>query len=163
MNDEMNELVDDELLAAPDELSTQYVTNYVVGFAFTRHADKVLLIRKEHPEWQKGKLNGVGGVMRPGETPVEAMVRKFENETGCKSEPSMWRLFAITTFKEVVLYSLTMRSNVVYQYGSRGEEVIMVNAKDVGGVLLPEVVHDVPYLVPLALHDGVRVARIDAF
>ena len=34
---------------------------YVVGFMFNPTEDAVLLIRKTHPAWQKGKLNGVGG------------------------------------------------------------------------------------------------------
>ena len=32
-----------------------------VGFIFSHDLDKVLLISKKRPAWQKGRLNGVGG------------------------------------------------------------------------------------------------------
>lgn len=38
--------------------------HYVVGFQFARRGNLVTLIRKNHPEWQAGKLNGVGGKTR---------------------------------------------------------------------------------------------------
>jgi 8-oxo-dGTP diphosphatase len=54
---------------------------YVVGLLFDddRH---VLLIKKTHPEWQEGKLNGIGGRVRDDEMPFEAMVREFKEECG---------------------------------------------------------------------------------
>ena len=38
----------------------------VVGFAFTEDRRSVILIRKNRPEWQAGRLNGVGGHIEPG-------------------------------------------------------------------------------------------------
>lgn len=55
-------------------------TRYVVGFVF--HDDEVLLIEKNRPSWQRGRLNGVGGHVEPGETFLQAMVREFAEETG---------------------------------------------------------------------------------
>ena len=66
-------------------------TMYCVGFLF--YGDKVLLIRKEKPEWQKGKLNGVGGKVEKGETARDAMVREMKEETGIVTQPSEWTLF----------------------------------------------------------------------
>lgn len=56
---------------------------YVVGFLFNTDLD-VLLIRKNRPEWQAGKLNGIGGKIEDGEEPLEAMVREFEEEAGVR-------------------------------------------------------------------------------
>ena len=62
--------------------------SYVCGFLFTdpdaaqSHLLQVLLIRKLRPAWQKGYLNGIGGKIEPGETPLEAMNREFEEEAG---------------------------------------------------------------------------------
>ncbi|MCP3924893.1 MAG: NUDIX domain-containing protein [Desulfobacterales bacterium] len=56
--------------------------NFVVGFAFTEDKKQVLLVRKEKPPWQKGHLNGVGGKVKKGETPLEAMMREGHEETG---------------------------------------------------------------------------------
>ena len=55
---------------------------YVVGFAFDAAAERVALIRKNKPQWQAGKWNGIGGHVGPGETPGSAMVREFHEETG---------------------------------------------------------------------------------
>lgn len=63
---------------------------YVVGFVFTPDRDRVVLIEKLRPAWQKGRLNGVGGKIEAGETPLDAMVREFEEETGVYIDPSSW-------------------------------------------------------------------------
>jgi 8-oxo-dGTP diphosphatase len=34
---------------------------YVLGFMFSSDHSEVALIRKRKPEWQRGKLNGIGG------------------------------------------------------------------------------------------------------
>jgi 8-oxo-dGTP pyrophosphatase MutT (NUDIX family) len=59
---------------------------YVVGFMFTDDTLQVLLIRKTHPRWQAGFLNGIGGHVETGEFPPEALRREFYEETGEKSE-----------------------------------------------------------------------------
>lgn len=68
---------------------------YVVGFLFWK--DWVLLLIKNKPDWQAGKLNGIGGKVEPGENFLAAMVREWNEETlgemSVFSEP--WREFAI--------------------------------------------------------------------
>lgn len=59
---------------------------YALGFAFDKDFKQVVLIRKNKPTWQKGLLNGVGGKVEPGETPYNAMVREFREETGVLHE-----------------------------------------------------------------------------
>lgn len=68
-----------------------------------------LLIRKTHPEWQKGKLNGIGGKIEKKEkltsngivdhwlleTPFEAMIREFHEETGITTTRERWHCFHI--------------------------------------------------------------------
>ena len=60
----------------------------VLGFYFERFRDEwlVWLIRKERPEWQRGKLNGIGGHIEPGERPADAMRREFREEAGLDVE-----------------------------------------------------------------------------
>jgi len=53
----------------------------VVGFPFYDF-DLVYLIRKNRPEWQAGKLNGIGGHVEEGETAIDAMIRECAEETG---------------------------------------------------------------------------------
>jgi 8-oxo-dGTP diphosphatase len=61
---------------------TEHV-EYVVGFCFDPTLLQVVLVRKNRPEWQKGRLNGVGGKIEPSDAdPLAAMEREFTEETG---------------------------------------------------------------------------------
>lgn len=55
---------------------------YTVGFLFTSDLSQVLLIHKIAPEWQKGKLNGLGGKMELNETPKKCFIREIKEESG---------------------------------------------------------------------------------
>jgi 8-oxo-dGTP diphosphatase len=55
---------------------------YVLGFMFNETADQVLLIRKATPDWQAGRLDGIRGKVADSETPLDAMVREFLEQTG---------------------------------------------------------------------------------
>ena len=70
-------------------MSPANVQEYVCGFLFSRDRTRVLLIRKNRPAWQAGKLNGLGGKVEPGETPLEAMRREFREEAG--ADVAEWR------------------------------------------------------------------------
>jgi len=56
------------------------VQQYACGFLFSVDRERVVLIRKRRPAWQAGKLNGVGGKLEAGETPIDAMRREFREE-----------------------------------------------------------------------------------
>ena len=73
--------------------------HYVLGFVFTPDPNYVLLIRKAGRsfDWQQGKLNGVGGAVDAGETPVQAMQRECQEETGLDIRE--WKKFATLQFK----------------------------------------------------------------
>lgn len=63
---------------------------YVLGFVFDYQKNYVVVIKKNRPDWQKGKFNGIGGKMNIGENPERAMIREFEEETGCFIPSSQW-------------------------------------------------------------------------
>lgn len=57
--------------------------DYVLGFLFSEDEQRVALIRKNRPNWQAGKLNGIGGKVEPTDAGIhEAMTREFREETG---------------------------------------------------------------------------------
>lgn len=64
---------------------------YVAGFLFDVDYEHVALIKKEKPDWQKGRLNGIGGKIEPGELSPDAMRREFLEETGMDVEG--WKQF----------------------------------------------------------------------
>lgn len=69
-------------------METKEIKHYCVGFGY--YGDCVVLVKKERPEWQKGFLNGVGGKLEKNESPLEAMIREFFEETGQLTTPDQW-------------------------------------------------------------------------
>jgi len=67
------------------------MTHWVVGFAFSPARDRILLIMKNSPVQLKGKLNGIGGHVKPGELSSIAMSREFKEETGIATRPTDWK------------------------------------------------------------------------
>ncbi len=63
---------------------------YNLGFVFTSDYSSVLLVHKNRPDWQVGKLNGLGGKNEPNETSLEGMVRELEEESGLHIAAPDW-------------------------------------------------------------------------
>jgi 8-oxo-dGTP diphosphatase len=80
------------------------LNHYVLGFAFDHKSRQVLLINKERPDWQKGRINGVGGKINDDETASEAMTREFNEETGFFTSQATWRLFCQLTGWDYSVY-----------------------------------------------------------
>ena len=68
---------------------------YVVGLVFDE-TERVMLIEKKRPDWQKGVLNGVGGEIKENETPLDAMIRECKEESGLFIHN--WHLYDAVTF-----------------------------------------------------------------
>ena len=52
-----------------------------MAFIFNKDVTKVLLINKTRPEWQRGKLNGLGGKIEENESPVDCVLREVKEES----------------------------------------------------------------------------------
>lgn len=63
---------------------------YVCGFMFDDKQERVLLIRKLKPEWQRGRLNGIGGKVEGDEWDDAAMIREFKEEAGIETSYKDW-------------------------------------------------------------------------
>lgn len=126
-------------------------TRYVVGFAFDERGDHVLLIEKRRPEWQSGRLNGIGGHVEEGENGHEAMVREFEEETGLETTESEWQCFAklVTTRSVVDVFTARLsRERALGADDKTDEKIQCVRTADLADY---ETVPNLRWLVPLAL------------
>lgn len=65
---------------------------YVAGLLFDEAGEGLVLIKKNRPDWQRGKLNAVGGKVETGEHAWDAMHREFVEETGAATPA--WKHFA---------------------------------------------------------------------
>lgn len=132
---------------------------YVAGFAFSEDLELVLLIRKTHPEWQKGKLNGVGGKIREGELPPDAMVREFAEETGFSEQfpavamQASW--FHYLTHKGsdhvVEFFWIKLPISVLTRLKCPEEETLEIHYTDQITVANKEIIPNLAWIVPLAL------------
>ena len=124
-------------------------TRYVLGFAFSTRAEFVLLLLKNRPDWQRGKLNGVGGKIEEGESPRAAMAREFEEETGIETPLIIWHNFASFSGDdhEIECFSTVFNHEALEQ--AEGEETPML----VGIHHLHQmaVIPNLRWLIPMAL------------
>ena len=119
-------------------------TQFVIGFLFKN--DEVALIAKNRPEWQRGKLNGVGGHIENGETPLNAMRREFCEEAGGFLES--WEYYCTMTYPDAEIYCF--RCFEPYTPINKTDEVISWYLID----RLPKnVIPNLNWLIPLALYD----------
>lgn len=78
----------------------------VVGYIVSTDGRKAVLIKKDKPDWQAGKYNGIGGKMEQidGGMANVAMVRECLEETGVSTEPSDWIEVTIERFPNYTLH-----------------------------------------------------------
>lgn len=120
---------------------------YVCGFLFSRDLTNVVLIRKLKPEWQRGKLNGVGGKIEPGETWLQAMGREFREEAGLVV--AHWRLFHVERFLNGTVVHFCCAVGEPMRARTMTDEPVIVT--DVRAGITPfTAMYNLPYLIPMA-------------
>lgn len=130
------------------------MTAYVCGFAFDT-SRKVFLILKNRPEWQKGKLNGIGGKIEPGETALRAMAREFKEEAGLDIHISRWKQYHFEKWRNgnsVAFFTVGLRPGE-YPTSQTDEQIIPVrwhNATYQELLADHPMMYNLPYLIPMA-------------
>lgn len=144
------------------------MTKYVVGFCFDRGERNVLLILKERPDWQRGFLNGLGGHVEDGESPAQAMVREFDEETSGRLRGRVvWAPFARLRGEGFELwcfrgaYGEEFSEDLAGQDAPGGEVIQVVAASALH--LCRNLVPNLRYLVPMALNHARGIDRAAFF
>ncbi len=119
---------------------------YVAGFMYSEDETQVALIRKIKPLWQAGSLNGIGGKIERGEFPYDAMVREFEEETGCKDYK--WSEFCRLSGDNYVVYFFSSKGDLSLLESKEEEQVEIHNIKDIFDL---QVIPNLRWLIPLGI------------
>ena len=127
--------------------------SYVLGFAFDEQFD-VALIQKRRPEWQAGRLNGVGGKIEYADPDItSAMSREFEEEAGLLIPTDAWDHYATMRKRQhrssgwVVYVFRTFEVPIPQLKSMTDEQLSIVPAYE----LPSSVLFNLRWLVPLAL------------
>jgi 8-oxo-dGTP diphosphatase len=135
---------------------TEVGATYVVGFMFDHAETSVLLIRKNRPLWQAGKLNGFGGRIEAGETAKQAMQRECLEETGL--DWPQWEEFCVLSDERGwQIHFLWARGPITNATKTTDEQPEIVKVSP----LPPDVIPNLRWLIPMAL--SMRRERIDYF
>jgi len=132
------------------------LARYVAGFMFSQDRQFVVLIRKQKPAWQKGKLNGIGGKVEAEESSLSAMVREFQEETGFQTTASQWSHFCKMEGKA----NDDGGAFIVHFFATLGDLTLLksMEAEQLESVIVaslhplhPETIENLPWLIALAL------------
>lgn len=108
---------------------------YVLGFLFSADLERVVLVEKSKPAWQRGLLNGVGGAIEPGESPAGSMDREFHEETACPFS-FRWTPLLVIDYPEARVYVFATATAGVFDLrGLPGEPVDWYPVKEVKGTI----------------------------
>lgn len=129
--------------------------HYVASFIFSCDGGSLLLVQKLKPDWQAGKLNGVGGKLEPGEDVWTAAEREFLEEAGF--DPGHQEDYCTLRDDHVVVTFFRGWSDAIFDAPGRndiGERLMLVDPW-----LLPSnVIPNLRWLVPMALDGALRSA-----
>lgn len=132
---------------------------FSLGFIFDKTLEKVLLIHKNRPVWQAGKINGIGGKIESNEDCLECIVRETEEESGLKTAPQAWHQVATmqgADWEIAVFYCI---------YNGAKDDAVMNEDQPVEWFAvnnLPEnVLYNLRWLIPLCI-DAEKQKEIDS-
>jgi 8-oxo-dGTP diphosphatase len=128
-----------------------YNKEYVVGLVFTTDLKQVVLIKKNRPDWQKGKLNGIGGKLEKDETALTAMIREFEEETGVLTEANWWKYFLTLYFESVVVHFFTMSNDDVWSNARTTTDELVGHFAVYDVINSDCIITNIKHLIPLAI------------
>jgi len=136
--------------------------HYVVGFQFNEDGNRVALIKKNRPSAQVGLWNGIGGGVERGQTPREAMVCEFAQETGVTQMGIVWRPFmTLRTWTDNLVSYFASFTDQVELVSTVTDELVSVHQVSVLPAMVDRLVPDVPWQIVMAL-SVVGIARTGA-
>jgi 8-oxo-dGTP diphosphatase len=136
--------------------------NYVCGFLFDPKHDFVVLIRKQQPEWQKGRLNGLGGKIEDNESPIAAMVREFQEESGLFISAQDWIPFCEIEGQSWRVYFFFAEAHESFIRKSKSMTSESVDVYPVGSLFTQSKIPNLHWLIPMCIDPYHQYATVQA-
>ena len=137
--------------------------NYVLAFMVNATKNQILLIKKKRPAFQAGKMNGIGGKIEGDETPVEAIIREVEEETGLKTTEYEWANFGEMRLPDggKVHVFKTFRDDLENALSMTDEEVVVMDIDY--NVLKPLVMPNLIWLIDVAMDNTLCSLSVELY
>lgn len=122
---------------------------FSLGFIFDASHKKVLLVHKEKPDWQKGKINGIGGKLEQGESPVACIARETREESCLNIPEENWTFLGLLSTKDswrIHTYMTTYEGNMTDAQKGDHEEIEWFSSEK----LPPECIPNLTWIIPFA-------------
>lgn len=124
---------------------------YVVGFLFSTEGLGVAMVRKNKPEWQRGLLNGIGGKIEEGETPLAAMHREFKEEAGVEGVDWQERLVLTSEVFSLHVFSAFDHEKYLEVQTMEAEEIVRMQVNNLNTHQDFRTIDNLQWLIPLLL------------
>jgi 8-oxo-dGTP diphosphatase len=137
---------------------------YVSLLKFSADYSKVVTMTKEKPAFLAGKETPVGGEQEEGETPEQAVIREFEEETGVSTIEGDWTLYATSTTNDSEMHCFYSASDDFVNCRTTTSEPILISK--VEDVLMRAISNpdssapDMVALIGLALQHRFRPGKV---
>lgn len=132
---------------------------YVAGFLFSADREQVVLVEKINPEWQRGRLNGVGGKIEPTDASSSAaMIREFQEEVGIIVHE--WEMFCQVKNRGNLTYFFRSFAdgNLDHISGQEAEKISAYPVSELDGL---NTMPNLGWLIPMSLDGAVLDATVD--
>lgn len=99
---------------------------YTLVIPYSDYHQRVVLLEKQSPAWQKGLLNFPGGKIEPNESGIACAARELFEETGIEVWPDFLNYMGImcrTGDFEMMVYSVDVGSEILKAYSKDKEKV----------------------------------------
>jgi 8-oxo-dGTP diphosphatase len=160
-----NESYDDYYLERPRNEDPKE-NQYVVGLMFTEDKSRVLLLKKTHPAWQAGKMNGTGGKLVDGELVRGCVVREHREEVGVDTIPEQWGHFLTLQGSDWRVYYFVTFDDAVLNHrdvSDTDETPVLMRVSSVGNVtwtalatMGTELIYNMKWIIPMSLDETIQ-------
>ena len=128
--------------------------NMVVGFVFNKEKTDVLLIEKNRPQWQAGRINGMGGHIEQDESAFQAVSRECKEEFGLAIPPEKWRSSVILKGKNYTVHFFATETDIHEAKQTTDEQLVLISLKNLSHY--DRLIPNLHWLIPLSLEENIQ-------